>query len=70
MIVNNEGLHVACQSCTQRMVESMINHNVAITISNLTTTGDKCTIEDGLLGGHCGNSGVYLVTITEVKKKD
>ncbi len=67
--MNNEGLHDACQSCTQRMVESVLNHNVVLTISNLNDTNKKCTIEDGLLGGKCGNPALYYVSIQEVKKQ-
>ncbi len=61
--MNNEGLHVACQSCTNRIIETLSSHPVILTISNLRTFTDKCTIEDGLLGGHCGNDGRFLISI-------
>ncbi len=69
-IMNNEGLHVVCQSCANRMVESLANSPVILTISNLRTfDGSKCTIEDGLLGGKCGNDGRFIISVQEDKRK-
>jgi len=68
--MNNIGLHVICQSCANRMLETLSSHPVILTISNLKTfdSDDKCTIEDGLLGGSCGNDGKFLISIQEDKR--
>ncbi len=67
--LNNEGLHVVCQSCVKRIVETLAGAPVILTISNLKTfEGEKCTIEDGLLGGLCGNDGRFLVSIQADKR--
>lgn len=66
--MNNEGLQVCCQSCATRMIETFSSHNVVLTVSNLRTENDKCTMEDGLLGGKCGNSAQFMVTIVEDKR--
>jgi len=50
-------------------VETLSGAPVILTISNLKTfEGEKCTIEDGLLGGKCGNDGKFLVSIQEDKR--
>ncbi len=68
LVMNNEGLQVVCQSCANRMLETLSAHKVILTISNLKTEDDKCTIEDGLLGGQCGNTGAFLISIQEDKR--
>lgn len=70
LVMNNEGLHVVCQSCAARMLESLAVSPVILTITNIRTfDGSKCTIEDGLLGAKCGNDGRYIISIQEDKKK-
>ena len=69
--LNNEGLHVVCQSCVKKIVETLAGAPVILTISNLKRLEDldeKCTIEDGLLGGLCGNDGRFLVSIQADKR--
>jgi hypothetical protein len=67
--MNNEGLHVVCQSCAKRMLESLSASPVILTISNMKTFNDKCTIEDGLLGGKCGNDGRFLISVQRDERK-
>ena len=67
--MNNEGLHVVCQSCSKRMLEQLPATPVILTISNMRTSEDKCTIEDGLLGGKCGNDGRFLISVQRDERK-
>lgn len=68
--MNNLGLHQACTSCTKRIIESVSTHeNVVVTISNIKKNRDKCTIEDGLLGGECGNDANYYLNIVETDEE-
>ncbi len=68
--MNNEGLHVVCQSCASRMLETLSSSPVILTISNLKSfDGSKCTIEDGLLGGKCGNDGRFMISVQRDERK-
>jgi hypothetical protein len=52
------------------MLEQLPASPTILTISNLKTEDDKCTVEDGLLGGQCGNDGRFLISVQRDKRNE
>jgi hypothetical protein len=64
--MNNLGLNYCCNGCAEDIVRLLVHYdNLKLTITNDPETIHKCEIEDGKLGGKCGNHNTYIINIEE-----